>query len=83
MKADINDISLVTVKSKEAACLGAAILAGTATGVFEDVQSAVDSMVQIKEEYHAEMTYKDVYDKNYEMYCELFRDLTGCFEKTM
>ena len=36
IKADANDITLVTVQSKAAACLGAAILAGTATGVFEE-----------------------------------------------
>lgn len=83
IKADANDITLVTVKSKEAACLGAAILAGAATGVFASVADAVDNMIQVKDEYHAQPEIKPVYDKNYEMYCKLFHDLTECFDKTV
>ena len=82
IKADINDISLVTVKSKEAACLGAAILAGTATGVFSSVEDAVNNMIQIKDRYEARPDDKELYDERYEMYCKLFRDLTECFDKT-
>lgn len=81
IKADANDITLVTVKSKEAACLGAAILAGTATGVFKSVEDAVANMIQVKDEYHAQPELKPVYDKNYEMYCKLFKDLTECFDE--
>ncbi len=83
IKADANDITLVTVKSKEAACLGAAILAGTATGVFKSVEDAVNNMIQVKDEYHAQPEMKPVYDTNYEMYCKLFRDLTECFDRTV
>lgn len=81
IKADANDITLVTVKSKEAACLGAAILAGTATGVFKSVEDAVNNMIQVKDEYHAQPDLKPVYDKNYKMYCKLFNDLTECFDE--
>lgn len=83
IKADANDITLVTVKSKEAACLGAAILAGTATGVFKSVEDAVNNMIQVKDEYHAQPEMKPVYDTNYEMYCKLFHDLTECFDRTV
>lgn len=83
IKADANDITLVTVKSKEAACLGAAILAGTATGVFKSVEDAVNNMIQVKDEYYAQPEMKSVYDTNYEMYCKLFHDLTECFERTV
>jgi sugar (pentulose or hexulose) kinase len=44
IKADINNVTLETVKSVKAACLGAAILAGTAVGIFDGVENAVDSM---------------------------------------
>ena len=83
IKADANDITLVTVKSKEAACLGAAILAGTATGVFKSVEDAVENMIRVKDRYTADPGKKPVYDKNYEMYCKLFKDLTECFDKTV
>ena len=49
IKADITGKTLhVTYSSQDTACLGAAILAGKAAGVFESIESAVDSMVKIK-----------------------------------
>lgn len=83
IKADANDITLVTVQSKEAACLGAAILAGTATGVFKSVEDAAGSMIRVKDRYEAQPELKEVYDRNYEMYCKLFADLRECFDKTV
>ena len=38
-------------------------------------------MIQVKDEYHAQPELKPVYDKNYEMYCKLFKDLTECFDE--
>lgn len=40
IKADVCRRSIVTLRSKETACLGSAILAGTAVGVFSSVQAA-------------------------------------------
>ena len=40
MKADMTGKRLVTLKNKETACLGSAILAGVGTGVFESVEQA-------------------------------------------
>ena len=81
IKADINQVTLETVKSVEAASLGAAILAGTATGIFESVESAVDSMVEVKERITPSAHNREAYEKGYAMYRKLFSDLTECFEK--
>lgn len=83
IKADINNVTLETVKSVEAACLGAAILAGTAVGVFDSVGDAVDSMVEVKERIVPDPSNREIYDKGYEMYRKLFEDLSGCFEQTL
>jgi xylulokinase len=40
MKADVTGKTLMTLKNKETACLGSAILAGVGTGVFENVEEA-------------------------------------------
>lgn len=80
IKADINQVTLETVKSVEAASLGAAILAGTATGIFESVESAVDSMVEVKERITPSADNREAYEKGYAMYRKLFSDLTECFE---
>lgn len=82
IKADINNVDLVTVKSEEAACLGAAILAGVGTGVFTSVADAVDRMIQVKDKFVANTKHQNTYNESYKMYCKLFEDLTECFDKT-
>lgn len=82
IKSDILGIDLVTMKSKEAATLGAAILAGKAVGLFPDLDSAVSSMAEEKDRYKPNADNRAVYDKGYEMYQKLFKDLGECFEKT-
>ena len=74
-------MTLETVKSKEAAALGAAILAGKATGSFESIDSAVDNMVEVKERILPSEVNKEIYEKGYRMYRKLFEDLTDCFEE--
>ena len=50
MKADITGKKLTTLKNKETACLGAAILAGVGAGVFESVESAC-RMIETDKQY--------------------------------
>ena len=45
MKADITEKRLVTLKNKETACTGSAILAGVGAGVFTSVQQACEQIV--------------------------------------
>ncbi|MGN0733541.1 MAG: FGGY-family carbohydrate kinase [Emergencia sp.] len=80
IKSDITGKKMITMKSKEAACLGAAILAGKATGLFEDIDSAVESMLEVKQTFEPNEDNREVYDDGYRMYCKLFNDLSECFE---
>ena len=50
MKSDMTGKKLVTLKNKETACLGAAILAGVGVGAFESVESACE-MIEIGKSY--------------------------------
>ena len=50
MKADITKKRLITLKNKETACLGGAILAGVGAGIFESVKDAC-SMIQTDKVY--------------------------------
>lgn len=79
IKADIIHTPLVTTHSREAACLGAAILAGTAVGIFPDVEGAVEAFVKQKERFEPDPENAGVYDRNYELYKRLFRELKGFF----
>ena len=48
IKADMTGRRVAVLKNKETACLGSAILAGTACGVFSDVRSVCSSLVQVE-----------------------------------
>ena len=50
IKSDMTKKELVTLKNKETACLGAAILAGVGTGVFPSVKAAC-KMIEIGKSY--------------------------------
>lgn len=50
MKADMTGKTLVTLKNKETACLGGAILAGVGVGLFPSVESVAD-MIKVKDVY--------------------------------
>ena len=82
IKADINQVELETVKTKEAATLGAAILAGTAMGFFDSIDAAVDNMVTVKERIQPDKENFQIYDDGYEMYKKLMEDLKECFART-
>ncbi|MBR2404509.1 MAG: hypothetical protein IKA95_02505 [Clostridia bacterium] len=63
MKADITGKTLVTLKNKETACLGSAILAGVGAGCYESVKQAC-SMIQTDKVYAPDENYQsDVYEQ--------------------
>ena len=80
IKADISGRRIVTFRCKEAASLGAAILAGKGLGLYESIESACESMVQVDKAYEPNPEYREVYDRAYEKYQKLFRDMTGMFD---
>lgn len=82
IKADICQIPLETVSSVEAASLGAAILAGKATGVFQNIDEAVEKMVAVKNRTNPDVEKVAVYQKGYQMYQRVFRDLEKSFEQS-
>lgn len=80
IKADITGKELyVTESSQNIACLGAAILAGVASGVFPSVQSACDSMIKIKKVYKPVPERHAIYQKQYEKFKLLFEALGGLY----
>lgn len=82
IKADITGKTLhVTYSSQDTACLGAAILAGKAAGVFESIESAVSSMVKIKKTFEPNPANREVYDRQYKKFKLLFEALTPVFSE--
>ncbi len=63
MKADMTGKRLVTLKNKETACLGSAILAGVGVGAFESVEKAAE-MIELDRVYTSQGTdYSECYER--------------------
>jgi len=61
MKSDITDKKLITLKNKETACLGSAILAGVGAGAFESVYDACNGIKTDKVYTPSGDNYDEVY----------------------
>jgi len=80
IKADITGKTLITVDCVESACLGAAILAGKAIGIFPDIEIACNEMISEKERFYPNPDNEEIYKKGYLFYKKLFKDLESMFE---
>ena len=80
IKADVVNRPVYTMRNTEnAACLGAAVLAGVATGVWPSVQEAVDSIVKINRRYDPDHACRRIYDDAYGVYSGLYSRLESMF----
>ena len=79
IEADITGRPVLTMKNEEAACLGAAILAGKAVGLYKSIDQACEKMVSVKQRFVPNLANKAVYEKTYERYVRLYNDLCGLF----
>ncbi|MFX0177799.1 MAG: FGGY-family carbohydrate kinase [Candidatus Hodarchaeota archaeon] len=84
IKADVTGKTLARTVNEEAACLGAAILAGKGAGIYSRIEDAASQMVSIKKKYFPNESNVDVYNKVYQKYIKLYEDLRDLFslEKT-
>lgn len=74
IKADITGKKLcLTDMSQDIACLGAAILAGVAGGLFASVEEACTRMVKISRVYEPNMENHAIYQGQYEKFKALFQ----------
>ena len=80
IKADILQKTICVTNSKEAACLGAAILAGKAVGIFDSVENACRSMIEVIARYEPNLANKEIYDYGYEQYKKMQVDCAELFE---
>ena len=80
IKADVTGREVVTTKDSEnAGCLGAAMLAGTAAGIFPCLEEAVDMLVREDSHYLPDPACGDVYRKMKSSYYELMKCLMPVF----
>ena len=68
LRADITGKNMLKMKSNEAVCLGAAILAGVAAGVYGNVEDAVKKTTEIKEVCKCDSIMAQRYEKQFGQY---------------
>ncbi len=78
--ADILDVELTTVASEEGAAYGAALLAAVGTGVFPDVQTACEKVIQVTGVTKPGAN-SAIYNEIYPIYCDLYPSLTTQFNR--
>ena len=79
IKADITGRRVVAMVNEEAACLGAAIIAGVGVGIFDSVESACARMVRIKQSFEPQDKNREIYDEAFQKYVGLYGSLVEMF----
>lgn len=81
IKADVTQRSVCIMENEEAACLGAAMLAGVATGIYPNLKEVAVKMVQVKKRVEPNKDNKNIYSQAYKNYLNLYKSLINMFEK--
>lgn len=74
-KANVLGTVIRTMESKEAGCLGAAVLAAAGTGYYSSIEEACGSMVRTADCYEPEPDMQKRYQEKYEIFLELYESL--------
>ena len=83
LSADILGRPFERPQVTEAGALGAAILAGTGSGVFESIQAGVERMVRIGRTFEPDPLQVERYGPRYERYREMWPLMKAFFEESI
>jgi xylulokinase len=75
LKADICQVPLRVPQVTEAACLGGALLAGVAAGVYPDIASAVAQTVHLERRIEPQPNSVSAYDTRHQLYQQVYPTL--------
>jgi xylulokinase len=81
IKADLTGRPFLTMANEEAACLGAAIVAGVGVGMFKSLPDACARMVQVKGRCEPNPAFRAAYDEHFTKYVGLYDSLVGMFAR--
>jgi len=77
IKADMTGIPFQTLQSRETPGLGAVIMAGIGSGLYEDFEEGCSQLVRFKNKYQPDHSKHDLYQKVFENYIKLYDQLKG------
>lgn len=81
VKADIMGKPVAVPAVSEAGCLGCAILAGAATGVYSSIREAANTLARVKETFDPNPENQKIYDERFAWYKEVYPRLKDLFHK--
>jgi xylulokinase len=81
LKADICQVPLRVPQVTDAACLGAALLAGVGAGVYADLESAVARTVHLERQVAACRESLDAYETRYALYRQVYPALKSLHQQ--
>jgi len=81
IKADVWGRPVTMLEVTDGACLGDAILAGVGVGAFANYNEAVSGMVRVRRVIEPDDQAHHIYDRLYEIYCEVASSLDPYFAK--
>lgn len=79
--ADALQLPVELTAGKELGCLGAAMAAGIAAGVYPDYPAAIARTVHITQTVAPRPAYREIYEKKYEAYRAVIQGLDGAWQK--
>ncbi len=79
MMADVFGMPVATVQNTEGPALGAAILAGTAAGLYESVPAACEKMIRESEPLQPDQARGAAYEPFFEIYEKLYPQLKSAY----
>ncbi|MBN1249199.1 MAG: hypothetical protein JXC32_16190 [Anaerolineae bacterium] len=81
LKADITGVPVVTPRVTDAACWGAALLAGHAAGCFESLARAASESVHLDRRFDPVPSHASVYAERYALYREVYPTLKSLLHR--
>ena len=80
IKADILGVPVKVIKnSASTPCMGCAILAGVANGIWSSIEDAVEQFVEVEKTYLPNSENAKVYEETYKRYVEITQALNPTF----
>ena len=77
LKADVVGKKVEAVQVEDASNLGAALLAGVATGVYDSIEQALEATVKIKDAYEPRPEIHQIYERQHEVYRRIIEALNS------
>jgi len=81
IKADVTGFSVAVPRVREAALMGAAVLAGVGAGQFTDITSGANQMVRIDSVLEPDPERQQRYSQMFDIYKRLYPDLREAFQE--